>query len=59
MSRLLYDGKKSANLVGFANADWVGDFDSRKSTLGHCFIFVGGVVSWSSKKQTSITLSST
>ncbi len=35
-----------------------GIFDSRKSTLGHCFTLVGGVVSWSSKRQTSTTLSS-
>jgi histone deacetylase 1/2 len=58
MSRLLYDGKRSANFVGFANVDYARDFDSRKSTLGHCFTLVGGVVSWSSKRQTSTTLSS-
>jgi hypothetical protein len=30
MSKLLYDGKRSANLMGFADVDW--DFDSRRST---------------------------
>ncbi len=44
--------------MGFANADWVGDFDSKKSTSGHCFTLVGGVVSWSSKRQASLALSS-
>ncbi len=28
MSRLLYDGIRSANLMGFADVDWVKDFDS-------------------------------
>jgi hypothetical protein len=59
MSGLLYDGKRNANLVGFARVDWVGDFDSRRSTLGHYFTLVGGGVSWSTKRQTSTTLSST
>jgi hypothetical protein len=58
MSGLLYDGKRNANLVGFAHLDWVGDFDSRRSTLGHYSTLVG-VVSWLSKRQTSTTLSST
>jgi histone deacetylase 1/2 len=58
MLGLLYDGKRNANLVGFANVDWARDFDS-KSTSSHCFTLVRGVVSWSSKRQTSTTLSST
>jgi hypothetical protein len=58
MLGLPYDGKRNANLVGFAHVDWVGDFDNRRSTSGHCFTLVG-VVSWSSKRQTSTTLSST
>ena len=31
----------------------------RKSISGHCFTFGAGVVSWSSKKQSSVALSST
>ncbi len=58
MLALFYDGKRSANLVGFANVDWPRDFDSR-STSSHYFTIVGGAMYWSSKRQTSITLSST
>jgi hypothetical protein len=44
MLGLPYDGKRNANLVGFAHVDWVGDFDNRRSTSGHCFTLVGVVL---------------
>ncbi len=47
MSRLFYDGKRSANLMGFVDVDWARDFDNRRSTSSHCFIIVGVVMSWS------------
>jgi hypothetical protein len=59
MSGLFYDGKRSANLVGFADVDWAGDFDSRRSTSSHDFTLARGAMYWSSKKQTSTILSST
>jgi hypothetical protein len=59
MSRLFYDGKRSANLMGFVDVDWARDFDSRRSTSKHCFIVVGVVMSWSNKRQNSTSLSST
>ena len=43
----------------FCVLDWDGDRDECKSTLGQVFILRGGVVSWCSKKQTCITLSTT
>jgi hypothetical protein len=46
-------------LHGFSGADWAGDKDTRRSTFGYCFLLVGGVISWGSKKQQSIGLSST
>ena len=33
-------------LVGFTNADMVGDVDSRKSTSSYLITFSGGAVSW-------------
>jgi len=50
MLGLRYDGKRSANLVGFVDVDWARDFDSQRSTSSHCFTLVKGVVSWSSKR---------
>ena len=44
-------------LKGYSDADWADDRDERKSTLGYAFILGGGVVSWCSKKQTCVALS--
>jgi hypothetical protein len=46
-------------LHGFVDADWGSDVNDRKSTSGFVFMLGGAAVSWSSKKHTSITLSST
>ncbi|XP_062539030.1 uncharacterized protein LOC134207326 [Armigeres subalbatus] len=45
-------------LAGYADADWAGDMDSRRSTTGFVLSFGGGVVSWTSRRQASVTLSS-
>ena len=47
------------NLVGFVDADWAGDVDSRKSRGGYLFLLCGGPVSWVSRKQAVVALSST
>lgn len=45
-------------LVGFSDADW-GESNDRKSNSGFLFKFNGGLISWSSRKQTCVALSST
>jgi transposase InsO family protein len=45
-------------LVGYADADWASEAD-RKSTSGYLFEVFGGVVSWSTRKQSVVALSST
>ena len=45
-------------LQGFTDADWQGDLDGRKSTSGYVFMLAGGAISWKSKKQDSVALSS-
>src|SRR5258708_125439 len=47
------------NLMGFADLDWAGDPNSRRSVSGHTFMFCGAIVSWLAKKQPTIALSST
>ena len=56
-----FDGSKEdeLKLSGFVDADWGGDVNGRKSQSGYIFSLCGGVVSWASKKQTSVALSST
>ena len=46
-------------LIGFVDADWGGDSDDRKSNTGYLFKYLGAPISWSSKKQSLVTLSST
>ena len=44
-------------LKGYNDADWASDRDERKFTSGYAFVLIGGAVSWCSKKQTCVALS--
>ena len=44
-------------MKGYTDADWGGDLDVKKSTLGYVFLLGNGVITWCSKKQTCIALS--
>lgn len=43
----------------FTDADWGGDLDTRRLTGGYCFLLSQAAICWSSKKQPSVSLSST
>ncbi len=43
--------------IGYADADWAGSVDDRKSTSGYVFQTSGAAVSWRSRKQTCVALS--
>lgn len=45
-------------LVGYINSDWVGDFKTCRSTSGYLFYIGSKAISWSSKKQPIVSLSS-
>ena len=55
---LLYEKKDDNELVGFTDSDWAGSLDDRKNTLGYLFCLGTKVISWSSKKQKTVALSS-
>lgn len=44
-------------LRGYSDADWGGDLDECKSTSEYAFLLAEGAVSWSSKKQSCLALS--
>jgi len=48
-----------ATLQGYVDADWAGCADTRKSTSGYVFMLAGAAVSWRSKRQSTVALSST
>jgi hypothetical protein len=45
-------------LIGYTDADWGGDMDTRRSTSGYLFNIGSGAISWSSKRQPTVALSS-
>jgi len=45
------------DIYGFADADLFGDLDKRRCTSGYVFNLFGGAVSWMSKKQSVVALS--
>eukprot|EP01018_Ginkgo_biloba_P027335 Gb_24906 [translate_table: standard] len=52
-----YTSSDVFGLVGYTDSDWAGSIDDRKSTSGYAFNLGSGVISWSSKKQSTVSLS--
>jgi hypothetical protein len=48
---------KRGDLIGFCDADYAGDVNTRRSTSGWVFIFGGAAFSWSSKIQPTVAVS--
>ena len=44
---------------GFVDAEWAGDLGHRRSTSGYVFNLFGGAISWMSKRQDVVALSTT
>lgn len=47
-----------ATIKGYADADWASDKDTRRSVTGYLFMHGGAAISWSSKLQPTVALSS-
>ncbi|CAJ2658399.1 unnamed protein product [Trifolium pratense] len=56
---ILYKRGDDLKLQGWSDSDYAGDFDDRKSTSGYVFMLGSSPISWSSKKQAIVTLSTT
>ena len=53
------DPATTIKISGYSDANWGNDINTRRSTSGYIFYIAGGVVSWSSKRQATVALSST
>lgn len=49
----------SLELLAYSDSDWVEDRDDRKSTSGYLCKLGDGIISWKSRKQATVLLSST
>nr|XP_020149934.1 uncharacterized mitochondrial protein AtMg00810-like [Aegilops tauschii subsp. strangulata] len=47
----------SMDLIAYTDADWAGCPDTRKSTSGFCVFLGANIVSWSSKRQSTVSRS--
>ena len=58
---ITFDGNKEndVKLKGYFDADWGSNPNGRKSQSGYLFTVCGAVISWASKKQSVVALSST
>jgi hypothetical protein len=52
------NGQPSYHAHGYSDASWGGDIRTRRSTGGYAFFLAGAPVSWSSKLQSTVALSS-
>ena len=54
---LKYEANQKINLEVYVDSDWEGSAIYRKSTSGCCFSMRSGVISWFSRKQSCLALS--
>lgn len=55
---LLFE-KTEQPLIGYVDADWGADIDDRASHTGYVFKLAGAAITWESRKQRTVALSST
>ena len=55
----IFFGRKEAFVLGYMDANHLGDMDKRRSTSGYVFIFTGGPISWPSCLQNCTSMSTT
>lgn len=49
--------KDCKEMQAYVDSDWAGDVENRKSCSGNVVMLAGGPISWESRKQKSVTLS--
>jgi len=57
--RLTYNGAAGQGLNACTDSDWASDVNTRRSTSGYFIKLAGGLISWTTKAQKTVALSST
>lgn len=57
--RLRFTATGGSSLAAYSDADWASDSEDRRSCTGYVTVMSGGAISWSSKRQPTVALSST
>ena len=55
----LHFNGNDGEITGYTDSDWANDSADRKSQDGHVFLCNGGAISWQSRKQDLVALSTT
>jgi hypothetical protein len=54
---LVFDGSTEPSLLGYSDADYGGDVGTRRSTTGYVLMLGGAAISWQSKRQPTVAVS--
>lgn len=57
--KLVFTHSSDSGIQGFCDADFASDVDKRRSCTGYVFVLQGGAISWSSKRQQTVAISTT
>lgn len=57
--KLEYSKNGQLAAQGYTDSDWAGDEDTRRSTTGYVYFVQNGPISWATRRQTTVALSST
>jgi len=57
--KLEFSTDQEGSIIGFCDADWAGNLEDRRSVTGYIFNYQNGSISWASKRQPTIAISTT
>lgn len=55
--KLIFNQNKEERVFGYCDSDWASDTNGRRSCSGYIFLFQGASISWYSKRQSTVALS--